>query len=505
MDELIDGIITESSMISLNNDSLSRLPDSVIIPNYDRNSLTAGIVHIGVGNFHRAHLAWYLHRLMQNGQAYDWAIIGAGVREHDKIMRNKLLAQDCLTTLIELDPAGGQATEVTGAMIDFLPVEPENQPLIDAMARPEIKIVSLTITEGGYYLDSTTGKLDCGHADILHDAAHPQTPKTAFGAIVAALKLRRERGITSFSCLCCDNLQANGAILRQTVVGLARLSDPELASWIDSQSAFPNSMVDCIVPATGRGELELAQRLGIDDAAPVTHEDFRQWVIEDSFCQGRPDWHLVGAEFSDHVHLHEAQKIRILNGGHQILANVAEVMGVTTISDAISHPLIYGFFHKVLTTEIIPHVTELDNMPVTNYLEVIEKRFANPKIIDTVRRVAFDGSARHAGFILPSIRDGLAKESQIAGLALVEALWARMCEGHRENGSVIDPNDPIWERLRNTASQARIRPLAWLEMDDIYGDLAKDKRFAPAFEQALHAIYTDGVAPTIQQYLEATD
>ena len=494
-----------SGVISLNNDTLSRLPNTVIRPKYDRKSLTAGIVHIGVGNFHRAHLAWYLHRLMQNGQAHDWAIIGAGVRDQDKIMRNKLLAQDCLTTLIELDPTGRQKTEVIGAMIDFLPVEPENQPLINAMARPEIKIVSLTVTEGGYYLNPTTGELNCDHADILHDAANPQTPKTAFGAIVAALKLRRERSMMPFSCLCCDNLQANGAILHQTVVGLARLSDPELASWIDSQSAFPNSMVDCIVPATGRGELELALRLGIKDAAPVTHEDFRQWVIEDSFCQGRPDWHLVGAEFSDHVHLHEAQKIRILNGGHQILANISEVLGVTTICDAISHPLIYKFFHKVLANEIAPHVTELDNMPVNNYLELIEKRFANPNILDTVRRVAFDGSSRHAGFILPSIRDGLEKDCQILGLALVEALWARMCEGHRENGSVIDPNDPIWERLRTTASQARTRPLAWLEMDDIYGDLAEDERFALAFEQALHAIYANGVTPTIQQYLEAID
>ena len=502
MDELKEGAVKNPGLISLSNDNLQKLPDKFILPKYDRQSLRAGIVHIGVGNFHRAHLAWYLHRLMQQGQALEWAIIGAGVREQDKVMRERLLAQDCLTTLIELDPDGGQATEVIGSMIDFLPVELGNQSLINTMALQEIKIVSLTITEGGYYQDSKTGTLDIGNADIIHDATHPESPKTAFGAIVAALKLRRDHGIKPFSCLCCDNLQENGAILRQVIVEMASLSDPELAGWIDNYSSFPNSMVDCIVPATGRRERKLAQDLGVMDAVPVTHEDFRQWVIEDNFCMGRPNWQLVGAEFSKHVHLHEAQKIRILNGGHQVISNIAEIFGIQTISDSMKHPLIRKFFRKVLTEEIAPHVTALANMPVEDYLVLIENRFANTKIIDTVRRVAFDGSSRHTGFILPSLHDGLEKGTAIEGLALVEALWARMCEGHRENGSVIEPNDPIWERLQNTASLARLRPLAWLEMDDIYGDLAKNEKFAPIFEQALLNIYKDGITPVIEQYLQ---
>lgn len=491
----------KTSVNSLKNNTLDALPANVMRPHYDRNKMTPGIVHIGVGNFHRAHLAWYVHRLMQQGHALDWAIIGAGVRKHDAIMREKLLRQDCLTTLIELDPYGVQTTEVTGAMLDFLPLEPDNKPLIQAMADPRIRIVTTTITEGGYYLDPANNGLDLSHADITHDAKNPDHPRTAFGAIVAALRLRRDSGIGPFTGLSCDNLQGNGTILRQAVVGLARLSDDGLADWIDGHCSFPNSMVDCIVPATGPAELQRARSLGIEDAVPVTHENFRQWVIEDSFCAGRPDWSLVGAEFSDHVHQYEARKIRVLNGGHQILANASEILGLENISDAMAHPLIHAMFRKVQTEEIIPHVEPLPGSPVIEYLDLIDNRFANDAIIDTVRRVAFDGSARHVGFILPSLRDGLESGQSVEGLALVEAVWARMCQGTRENGSQIEANDPIWEALTVKAAAARQNPSVWLEMHQIYGDLGQQTRFADAFEKWLICIYQNGVETAIRTYI----
>jgi len=284
-------------MISLSDATLSELPQTVARPTYDRAALTPGIVHVGLGNFHRAHQAWYMHRLFQLGLDRDWAIIGAGVRPNDAAQRSRLLGQDCLSTLIELDPSGTSA-EVVGAMVDYVPVEEGNAALIRRMTDPAIRIVALTVTEGGYYIDPATKAFDAAHPDIRHDAVHPDRPRTAFGAMVAALRSRRDRGIGPFTGQSCDNIQGNGSVLRQTVVSLARASDPGLAEWIDASCTFPNSMVDCIVPATGPKELALAHGFGIDDAVPVTHENFRQWVIEDDFCAGRPAWERVGATFS---------------------------------------------------------------------------------------------------------------------------------------------------------------------------------------------------------------
>ena len=224
-------------LIPLSNKTLDRMPDGVSVPRYDRSKLTAGILHIGLGNFHRGHQAWYLHRLMEAGRAHDWAIIGAGVRPSDAKQRDRLLSQDCLTTLIELDPSGKSA-EIIGSMIDFVPVEDDNAALIARMARPDIRIVSLTVTEGGYYFDPATEAFDDSHPDIIHDASTPTAPRTAFGAMIAALKQRRENGIGPFTGLCCDNLQSNGKILHKTLISLARLSDPELANWIDENCRF---------------------------------------------------------------------------------------------------------------------------------------------------------------------------------------------------------------------------------------------------------------------------
>lgn len=487
-------------LIKLSNATLDRLP--IRHPDYDRAALTPGIVHIGVGNFHRAHQAWYLHRLMQAGKALDWAIIGAGVRPYDAGMREKLLAQDCLTTLVELDPRETSA-EVIGSMIDYLPIEEGNRPLIEKMADPAIRIVSLTITESGYYIDPVTKGFDAAHPDILHDAANPQTPRTPFGAMIAALRLRRDAGTGPFTGLSCDNLQRNGAILCQTVVSLARLSDPELADWIDEHATFPDSMVDCIAPATGAKEIALVQEFGIDDAVPVSHEAFRQWVIEDNFCAGRPDWGDVGATFSNDVHAFETMKIRILNAGHQILANVGEVLAIETISGCMEHPLIAAMFRKVQTEEITQTVNPVPGMTPLAYLDLIEERFSNPRIIDTTRRVAFDGSARHTGFVLPVLRDQLAAGRSVSGLALVEALWARMCEGTRENGTTIEPNDPFWEDLNTIARQARTRPAAWLEQGRLYGDLVQDQVFVQEFGNWLDMIWREGCVATLDHYASA--
>ncbi|MEQ3711104.1 MAG: mannitol dehydrogenase family protein [Tateyamaria sp.] len=489
------------AVLKLSNAALGDLPEGVTGPRYDRSAIRPGIVHIGLGNFHRAHQAWYLHRLMQQGDAMDWGIIGAGVRAGDEAQRKRLAAQDYLTTLIELDPAGRSA-EVTGAMIGFVPVEEDNAALIAQMADPDIRIVALTVTEGGYYIDPVTKAFDANHPDIVYDAAHPDAPRSAFGAMIAALRLRRDAGTGPFTGQSCDNLQGNGAILRQTVVSLARLSDPDLADWIDANCTFPDAMVDCIVPATGSKELELVQSFGIQDAAPVTHENFRQWVIEDNFCAGRPDWDKAGATFTDNVHGFEAVKLRLLNGGHQLIADAGEVLSVEFIADCMAHPLIGEYFRKVAKSEVALQVQPVPGMAPLEYVDLVDRRFSNPEIIDTVRRVAFDGSSRQTGFVLPTLRDALAKGTPVEGLALSQAIWARMCEGTRQDGSSIAPNDPIWDSLNAAANAAKESPEAWLHQRDLYGDLAGNAVFRDSFVRWLTLIWDQGVEVALKTYLE---
>lgn len=490
--------------LALSDETLAGLPASVSVPNYDRAQLRPGIVHVGLGNFHRAHQAWYVHRLMQQGLAQDWAIVGAGVRAQDQQMRDRLIAQDCLTTLIELSPFG-QSAEVTGAMIDYLPIEPGNAALVRQIADPAIRIVSLTITEGGYFIAPSKGGLDLQHPDIQHDINQPNHPKTVFGSIVLALSMRKRSELGPVTVLSCDNLRGNGDITRRAVTTLAEHIDPALARWISDHCSFPNSMVDCIVPATGPSELALAQEFGIEDAAPVTHENYRQWVIEDNFCAGRPELEKVGVIVTPDVHDYEAMKIRILNAGHQVLANVGELLSVDTIAECMSHSLISKFFHKVQCSEIVPYVSDVPGMTAMSYVDLIAARFSNAEIRDTTRRVAFDGSSRHPEFIVPILRDAIAQGGSIEGLALVEALWARMCAGNREDGSMIRPNDPHWTEISMIARESAIEPMTWLAQAQFYGDLRHHEAFATAFERWLKQIWSDGSIAALNSYLNGSE
>ncbi|WP_407494930.1 mannitol dehydrogenase family protein [Pseudooceanicola sp. MF1-13] len=497
----MDELTQKDTALPLSDASLTQLPTQIQTPRYDRQAVTPGIVHIGVGNFHRAHQAWYLHRLMQDGKALDWGIIGAGVRAFDDQQRQKLAAQDFLTTLIELDPAGTSA-EVVGSMIGFIPVTDGHGPLITQMSDPAIRIVSLTVTEGGYYLDPATKRFDANDDDIRHDAANLTAPRTAFGAIVAALRARRDAGLGPFTVQSCDNLPGNGRVTRDVVVGLGHLADADLGAWIDENVSFPNAMVDCIVPATGQRELGLARQFGIADAAPVTHENFRQWVIEDAFCAGRPPWEEVRVTISDKVHAYEAMKLRLLNGGHQVIAAPAEILGLTTIAETMEHDGIRAMFRKVALEEIAPHVAEVPGMTPAAYVDLIDRRFSNPAIHDTVRRVAFDGSSRHSGAVFPVIRDAIAAGAPLDGLALSQALWCRMCQGTREDGSQIAPNDPVWDDLTKAATAAQNTPQAWLDQRHLYGDIGQDTRFAESFGRWLNALYDQGVEPTLASYIQ---
>jgi mannitol 2-dehydrogenase len=470
------------------------------LPAYDRSKLTAGIVHIGLGNFHRAHLAVYMDDLFAVGLNLDWAIIGAGVRAPDARMRAALKAQDYLSTVIELDPTGRSARRI-GSMIDFLPVEPDNASLIAAMSRPEIRIVSLTVTEGGYFVDAT-GQFDATSPEIVADGANPTRPATAFGAIVAALKARRAAGTQPFTIMSCDNLPGNGKVARDAVVGTARLSDPALAAWIDQNVAFPNAMVDRITPATGPRELAIAVEFGLGaDPVPVTCEPFRQWVLEDTFPAGRPAWEKVGVTFTAHVHAFETMKIRMLNGGHALIAYPAGLKGIHFVHEALADPLIYAFLDAVETREILPVVPAVPGQDLMAYKALILQRFANPDVADTERRLCLDGSNRQPKFIVPSIRDALAAGHKAEGLTLLSALWCRYCCGETEAGEQIAPNDPNWDALQTRARQARFNPAVWIAMEPVYGDLAQNAGFVARFVEALNYIWAHGVEAALKRYI----
>ena len=481
--------------------NLDAISASTATPSYDRPALSAGIVHFGVGNFHRAHQAVYLDSLFNAGRDHGWAIIGAGVLPTDEKMRKILAGQDFLTTVVE-QSARRSAARVTGAMIDF--VSPKDPPaVIRTLADPAIRIVSLTITEGGYFIDPASGVFDPENPEIAADGTAPENPKTVFGLIVAGLKRRREAGIEPFTVMSCDNIPHNGVVTRNAVVGLAKLADPEFSRWILAQVAFPNGMVDRITPATGDREREILKRdFGIEDNWPVFCEDFTQWVLEDHFPAGRPALERVGVQFVPDVTPYETMKIRILNGGHAVIAYPAGLLDIHFAHEAMEDSMIRGFLQKVECEEIIPVVPPVPNTDLQRYFKKIEERFANPKIGDTIRRLCLDGSNRQPKFIIPSIADRLKAGAGVTGLALESALWCRYCYGTTESGKTIEPNDPSWDRLNSAARAAKDDAMAWLKMEDIYGDVGSSEMFRKRFAFILEAIWSEGVKRAITRYLK---
>ncbi|WP_193334883.1 mannitol dehydrogenase family protein [Devosia beringensis] len=470
------------------------------VPAYDRAALTPGIVHFGVGNFHRAHQAVYLDDLFAIGADHDWAIIGAGVRDADEAMRQQLLAQDWLTTVVEQE-ADASSARITGAMIDYLRPG-DSAAVIARLADPATRIVSLTITEGGYYIDPASQQFDPAHPDIAYDAANMAAPSTAFGLILAGLLARRAAGTIPFTVMSCDNIPGNGHVTQNAVIGLANLVDPALAAWVEANVAFPNGMVDRITPATSdREKTLLADNFGIADNWPVFCEKFRQWVLEDNFPAGRPALEKVGVQFVDDVAPYEHMKIRILNGGHATIAYPAGLLDIHFVHEAMEHSLVAAFLTKVEQEEIIPVVPPVPDTDLGDYYALCQRRFANPKIGDTIRRLALDGSNRQPKFIIPSAFDRVQRQQSVNGLALVSALWCRYCYGTTDSGAVIEPNDPSWARLTAQAKLAKADPAAWLAMADIYGDLAKNPAFITAFSNALNTLWKIGTRATLERYL----
>lgn len=480
--------------------NLGKLPERVARPTYARADLSPGILHFGIGNFHRAHLQVYLDRLMNEGKARDFAILGAGVTPHDTKMRDALAGQDWLSTVVE-QSAAVSAARVTGVMTDFLP--PMNGPaIIRALSDPAIRIVSLTVTEGGYFVNPALGKFDPDSPAIVADARNPDDPKTVFGLILAGLKARKAAGVAPFTVMSCDNVPHNGKVCRAAVAGLAEAQDKGFAAWVHDSVAFPNAMVDRIAPATSDRERAITRdQFGIDDAWPVFCEDFLQWVVEDDFSAGRPAFEDVGAEFVKDVTPWELMKIRILNGGHAIIAYPSGLMDIHFVQEGMENPLVRAFLRKVEREEVIPIVPPVPGTDLDGYFQKVEERCLNPKIGDTIRRLCLDGSNRQPKFIIPSIADRLDRGLDVTGLALESALWCRYCYGVTDSGAVIEPNDPNWDRLTAAAGIAREDPAHWLGMRDIYGTTADSGAFRDRFATSLRALWADGTEATLRRYL----
>ncbi|SIQ13270.1 mannitol 2-dehydrogenase [Rhizobium sp. RU35A] len=486
--------------IKLSRATLSEIAATAAVPAYDQKTLSPGILHFGVGNFHRAHQAVYLDDLFNEGLDHDWGIVGAGVLPSDQAMRDKLAAQDFLTTVVEQDN-NRTAARVTAPMIDILPVGDAGA-IIAALSDPKIRIVSMTITEGGYFIDAE-GHFNPAHPAIQADAATPDQPKTVFGLIIAGLKARRDKGVAPFTVMSCDNIPGNGHVTENTVCGLARLSDPAFAEWIHENVSFPNSMVDRITPATGSREIDiLAQDFGVEDNWPVFCEEFKQWVMEDRFPAGRPLLERAGVQFVPDVAPYELMKIRILNGGHAAIAYPAALLDIHFVHEAMEHPLIRAFLAKLEREEIIPIVPPVPDTDLNAYFELIERRFLNPKIGDTIPRLAQDGSNRQPKFILPSTADRLARGEDIVGLSLVSALWCRYFAGTSDSGKAIVFNDASAEKLQAAALQARQDPMAFLAFDEIFGAVSGSQHFRTRFAHALETLWTEGTARTLQLYLD---
>ena len=488
-------------MTKLSRANLPLLRKDVAVPHYTTADLSPGILHFGLGNFHRGHQAVFLDRLFNAGKSRDWAIIGTGVRPADRAMHDALKAQDWLTTVVEQEADVSQA-RVTGSMVGFVPPE-DRAELMARLVDPAIRIVTITVTEGGYFIDPATGSFNPEFQEIAADSKKPDDPSTVFGLIALGLKKRRAAGLKPFTVASCDNIPHNGVVARNAVTGVARLWDKGLGDWIAETTSFPNAMVDRIVPATTDRERRLlSEAYGIEDNWPVFCEEFIQWVLEDDFCNGRPALEDAGVQFVPDVTPFEFMKIRILNGGHAAIAYPASLLDIHFVHDAMNHPLVGAFFAKIEQEEIMPTVPPVPGVVLQDYFNLIRRRFSNPKIGDTIPRLAFDGSNRQPKFIVPVVRDQLKAGRSIGSLALESALWCRHCFGRTESGKDITAGDPNWARLQPLAEKARFEPLAWLAMEDVYGDVGRSPVFAKAFADALGSLWSTGTTATLTRYLE---
>lgn len=480
--------------------TLADLPAEVERPRYDRSALTVGIVHIGVGGFHRSHQAMYLDRLMNAGLASDWAICGVGLLPGDARMRDVMGEQECLYTLMLKDAGGQRQARVVGSIVEYLFAPDHPEGVIERMTDPAVRIVSMTVTEGGYNVHQVTGEFDGANPDVVHDLEHPARSRTVFGLVVEALRRRRERGVAPFTVLSCDNVQGNGDVARTAFTSFAALRDPGLAEWMQQEVAFPNCMVDRITPVTSEGDIaEVRDRFGVEDGWPVVAESFEQWVVEDRFPQGRPPFEVAGVQVVEDVEPYELMKLRLLNSTHQGMCYFGWLMGYRYAHEASADPAIARFLLDYMRLEATPTLKSVPGVDLAAYQLKLIERYRNPDVADTLARLCADSSNRIPKWLVPVVRDQLAAGGRVTNAAAIIASWARYAEGVDEQGQPIDVVDQHRERLVPVARRQREHPTAFIEEREFFADLADHPAFVDAYLDALRSLHEVGAAATVRR------
>lgn len=467
----------------------------------DPPATPAGIVHLGLGAFFRAHGAIYVAEAMA-ASGGDWAITGVSLQSPGT--RDRLRPQGFAYTAVELGPEG-ETPRVVGVLRDVLVAPEDPRAVLDAMAAETTHVVTLTVTEKGYCHRPSTGRLNRDHPEIRHDLANP-LPKTAPGFLVRALQARKAAGLPPFTVLCCDNLPGNGRVVRAVVLELAALIDPALAGWIEAEGAFPATMVDRIVPATTPADIERLEALtGVRDEAPVMHEPFRQWVIEDHFAGPHPDFAAAGARMVADVTPYEHMKLRMLNGTHSALAYLGYLAGHETIAETVADPVFARFVKRLWRDEIIPALTPPPGEDLGAYADALLARYANPGIRHRTWQIAMDGSQKLPQRILGTIAESRAAGRPVPGLTLAVAAWIRYASGRDERGRPIEVKDPLAAAL---AALWRDDPAATvancLAVAEVFPPaLAGDAGFAADLAAALAGLLAKGARAMAEGRVDA--
>ena len=484
-------------MTRLNEGNLGIISRRVATPGYDRAGRPAGIVHFGVGGFHRAHQAMYLDRLLGADPAAPWALCGVGLLPSDRRMRDVLEEQDRLYTLVVKSADGTAEARVIGSIVEYLFAPDDPEAVLEKLASPDVRIVSLTITEGGYPVDDDTGEFDASDPRIAAELSGGD-PQTVFGYLTEGLRRRRERGLIPFAVMSCDNIQGNGRVARAALTGFAAAKDPELGAWIETNVAFPNSMVDRITPATtDEGRDEVAARYHIEDAWPVIAESFEQWVLEDDFPGGRPSLDSVGVQLVPDVEPYELMKLRLLNASHQAMSYLGILAGHRYVDEVCRLPVFIEFLRGYMTVEATPTLLPVPGVDLVQYREQLLQRFSNAAIADTLARQVVDGSERIPKFLLPVLRAQLSADGPIDHIALVIAAWSRYLEGSDEAGSPVDIVDRRAEQLRAAAAAEEQQPGSLLDVTEVFGDLGRHPRFRARYLELRAALTRDGAVATM--------